>query len=173
MLGGIAVLGGYLYSSFGKPVPAALDYKQAVYTIDGVPMRLYQPGTETAPTDLVYFGNEVSADLDGDGRVDMAFIVSRQTSPKDTVYYAVAALRTESGYVGSDGYLLGTNIAPQSTFMSQYPRHKDVVVFAYADRPIGAVTTDSPSVGKSVFLKIDPSANRWAIVLDPASAESL
>ncbi len=167
------MLGSYLYSSFARPVEVARDYKQAVYTIDGVPMRLHQPGSDTALTDLVYFGNTVETDLDGNGLLDRAFVAVRTRESGQSVYYAVAALQTREGYVGSDGYTLGTNISPQATFMSQYPRHKDVVVFAYADRPAEAETTDSPSVGKSVFLKIDPSVNRWAIVLDPASAESL
>jgi hypothetical protein len=84
----------------------------------------------------------------------------------------VAALNTEDGYVGSDGYLLGDRVAPQSTNISQNPRHKNVVVFNYADRFPGEPMSTLPSVGKSVYLKIVPETRQWAIVEPDFEGES-
>jgi hypothetical protein len=138
----------------------ASDYKNVMFEIDG----------EAATTQ--YFGNELASDLDGDGDEDVAFVVTRETGGSGTFFYAVAALKTDDGYVGSDGYLLGDRIAPQSTNVSPNPRHVNVVVFNYADRLPDEPMTASPSVGKSVYLKIVPETNRWAIVEPDFEGES-
>jgi hypothetical protein len=111
-------------------------------------------------------------DLDGDGNDDVAFIVTQETGGSGVFYYAVAALNTENGYVGTDGYLLGDRIAPQSTTVSPNPRHKNVVVFNYADREVGEPMTTQPSVGQSVYLKVDIDSMRWGIVEPDFEGES-
>jgi hypothetical protein len=145
--------------------PPASSYQDATYTIDGKPVKIGQGG-------IAYFGNAVTADLDGDGRLDKAFIITSQPGGSGTFYYAVAARNTPGGYVGSDGYLLGDRIAPQSTTMSPNPVQKYVVVFNYADRNPGEPMTTQPSVGKSVYLKIDPASNQWGIVIPNFEGES-
>lgn len=150
--------GVYFYYRGSQVAPGAgnSDYKAATFLIEGE--RVAIDGTVTR-----YFGNEVRADLNGDGVEDVAFIITRSLGGTGTFYYAVAAVKTSAGYVGSDGYFLGDRIAPQSTSMSANPRHKQVVVFNYADRAAGEPMVTTPSVGKSVYLKLDQN-NSWGIV---------
>ena len=98
--------------------------------------------------------------------------MTQEQGGSGTFFYAVAALNTERGYVGSDGYFLGDRIAPQSTNESPNPRHVDVIVVNYADRAPGEPMTAAPSVGKSAYLKIDPEAMQWAVVEPDFEGES-
>ncbi len=152
--GGFYALNSYIYEE--KQAPAASDYRDAEFVIDGTRVAL---GDSTR-----YFGNELKMDLNDDGREDVAFIISHSGGGSGTFYYAVAALNTERGYVGSDGYLLGDRIAPQSTNVSPNPRHRGVVVFNYADRAEGEPMVASPSVGKSAYLKLNVDTMQWGIV---------
>lgn len=183
LVGGFFALNAYIYEE--KQATAATDYKDAEFMIDGQRVKLEDgvAETEAAPGSAStvvtrYFGNEVKTDLDGDGREDVAFILTQSTGGSGTFYYAVAALNTERGYVGSDAYLLGDRIAPQSTNLSQNPNHVRVVVFNYADRlpaqagAPGEPMTARPSVGTSVYLKIDPSSMQWGIVEPDFEGES-
>ncbi|CAN5755382.1 hypothetical protein BH11PAT2_BH11PAT2_02170 [soil metagenome] len=155
------------------------DYKNSEYTIEGSPVRLVNgvAETETVPgsaskTVTRYFGNELRTDLNGDGKEDVVFLLTQSGGGSGTFYYVVAALATNNGYIGSDGYLLGDRIAPQTTEVSQNPRQKYVIVVNYADRgphdPMSAI----PSIGKSVYLKIDPATMRWGIVAPNFEGES-
>ena len=165
---------GTLFSSFEIPgtVTSAQDEKNATYSIegesvnliDGIAMHDSAPGA-ASKTITRYFGNALLTDLDGDGAEDdVAFIVTQDNGGSGTFYYAVAAVKTDEGFVGSDGYFLGDRVAPQSTNLSPNPRHKHVVVFNYADRPKDAAMSEHPSEGKSVYLKLVPETMRWAIV---------
>ena len=157
------------------------DYRNASYTIEGKVVKLSDgySESEVAPGSAAkiitrYFGNERVTDLDGDGKDDdVAFIVTQETGGSGVFYYAVAALNTENGYVGTDGYLLGDRIAPQSTTVSPNPRHKNVVVFNYADREVGQSMTTQPSVGQSLYLKVDIDSMRWGIVEPDFEGESV
>lgn len=179
---GVLVLVGAAgaYSWYGKEVSrVATDYKDAAFTIDGHRVQLQGGVAETpaAPGSAAmittrYFGNELITDLDGDGRNDAAFIVTQDGGGSGTFYYAVAARNTDHGYVGSDGYLLGDRIAPQSTNLSQNPHQKYVVVFNYADRAPGEPMATSPSVGKSIYLKLDPEHMQWGVVEPDFEGES-
>lgn len=147
------------------------DYKNLSYMIDGQQVKL-QNGvaeTEAAPgssSKIItrYFGNELKTDLNGDSKEDVVFLLTQETGGSGVFYYAVSALTTEKGYIGSDGYLLGDRIAPQTTELSKNPRHKNVIVVNYADRKIGEPMTAQPSVGKSVYLKLDTASMQWGIV---------
>ncbi len=142
LVGGFFALNSYIYEE--KQAVAVADYKDAEFFIEGERVKLENgfAETEAAPgsaskTVTRYFDNELKTDLDDDGREDVAFILTRETGGSGAFFYAVAALNTNRGYLGSDGYLLGDRIAPQSTNVSQNPRHKYVVVFNYADRAPG------------------------------------
>lgn len=169
----ILATGSYIYysSMSGGDLAAAGGYKDATYVINGERVTFVNGVAETAAAPgsatrvmTRHFGNELVTDLDGDGREDVAFVVTQTTGGSGTFYYAVAARNTSTGYVGSDGYLLGDRIAPQSTNVSPNPRHKHVVVFNYADRTPDEPFTATPSVGKSVYLKLDASTMQWGIV---------
>lgn len=142
-------------------------YKNALYQIGDQYVQLRDgyaetniPGSDAKVVTRV-FGNEIVTDLDGDEDQDVAFIVTQETGGSGTFYYAVAALRTPEGYIGSYGYLLGDRIAPQSTALSQNPDHKFVVTFNYADRDPSEPMTAKPTVGKTAYLKITPNTNQW------------
>ena len=176
----VAVAGYLVFSQLEKEKGVETDYKNTSYLIEGNSVQLIDGYSESdvvsgsaTKTITRYFGNELVTDLDGDGDDDVAFILTQETGGSGTFYYAVAALHTENdGYVGSDGYLLGDRIAPQSTNVSPNPRHKNVVVFNYADRAQGESMSTQPSVGKSVYLKLVPESMRWGIVVPDFEGES-
>lgn len=160
-------------------LPIASDHKNAEYVIEGEKVKLHDgiSETETAPgsaskTITRYFGNELKTDLNGDGREDVAFLLTQERGGSGTFFYAVAALNTSHGYAGSDGYLLGDRIAPQSTNISLNPRHKNVIVFNYADRVLGEPLSARPSLGKSVYLKLNTETMQWGVVLPDFEGES-
>lgn len=177
LVGGFFAFNSYIYNE--KQADGVADYKNGTYVIEGQRVTLKDgvAETEAAPgsaSKIVtkYFGNELKTDLDGDGREDVAFIVTQTTSGSGTFYYAVAARNTKKGYVGSDGYLLGDRIAPQPTHLSIHVRHKYVVVFNYAERAAGEPMSTQPSVGKSTYLKLVPETMQWAIVEPNFEGES-
>ena len=156
------------------------SHADATFMIDGVPVTLTNgyaetdvvPGSATK-TITRYFGNELSTDLNGDGTEDTAFVLTQETGGSGTFYYAVAVLATEEGYIGSDGYLLGDRISPQSTEPSPNPRHQQVVVFNYADRLPDEPMTAVPSVGKSAYLKLNEETMQWGVVEPDFEGESI
>jgi hypothetical protein len=160
------------------PVPGT-EYRNVEYVIEGQRITLADglAEAETSPGSASrivtrYFGNELKTDLNDDGRDDVVFLLTQQRGGSGTFFYAVAALNTEAGYLGSDGYLLGDRIAPQTTAMSRNPRHKNVIVVDYDDRRSDEPMTAQPSVGKSVFLKLDAETVRWGIVTPDFEGES-
>ncbi|HRH55704.1 MAG TPA: hypothetical protein PK609_02455 [Candidatus Paceibacterota bacterium] len=171
------VFNAYIYNE--KQATATADYKNAEYFIDGSPIQLKDgvavveaaPGSASKITTR-YFGNEYESDLNNDGREDVVFLVTQDTGGSGTFYYVVAALNTERGYVGSDGYLLGDRIAPQTINASSNPRHKNVIIANYADRAANEPMTAQPSIGKSAYLKLDIESMRWGIVEPNFEGES-
>lgn len=172
LLAAIILIGGFLifnfYTNKNKPedeqVVAPKNYKEIEYMIEGKSLGL---GGE-----LDYFGNELFTDLNDDGRDDVVFLVTHQPGGSGTFYYAVSALDTGNGYVGSDGYLLGDRIAPQNIQLSPNPKHMNVIVVNYADRLAGEPMTTQPSVGKSAYLKLDVDQMQWGIVVPDFEGES-
>lgn len=157
----------------------AIDHKNATYLIDGKQVTLRDgvaeveaaPGSASKMTTR-YFGNEVRADLNDDGREDVVFLLTNDGGGSGTFYYVVAALNTEQGYVGSDAFFLGDRIAPQTTEMSQNLAHENVVVVNYAERAAGEPMTTQPSMGKSVWLKLDPETMQWGEVVQNFEGEA-
>lgn len=145
--------------------PSATDYRNTVFTIGGREVRLINGTAAGGDVMTRYFGNDLKTDLNGDGIPDMAFLVTQERGGSGTFYYVVGAVQKEDGtYVGSDGYLLGDRIAPQNITESMNSRHKYVIVANYADRAAGEPMTAAPSVGKSVYLKLNPETMQWGIV---------
>lgn len=166
-----------------KPSHEALeqsaDPKNMSYRLDWKTIQLHDGVYEEAVSEdsaskrvVKYFGNEVQSDLNGDGMEDIAFIATEEGGGSGVFYYAFAMVSTPTGYVGSDGYLLGDRIAPQSTEISTEGKHSQVVVFNFADRKEGEQFSTPPSVSKSVYLKIDPETRSWGVVLPSFEGES-
>ena len=151
---------------------AATEYRNAEYMIEGQRIKLADgiAGAETSPASASrivtrYFGNELKTDLNDDGRQDVVFLLTQQRGGSGTFFYAVAALNTPAGYIGSDGYLLGDRIAPRTTEVSRNPRHKNVIVINYQDRRPDEPMTEKPSVGKNVYVKLDADTVRWSSLI--------
>lgn len=178
---GVAVLVyfGALYYNNTQSEEVMSDYKNATYIIEGESVTLVDGVSEVeavpdSGSKIVtrYFGNDFVTDLDGDGREDVVFLLTQETGGSGIFYYAVAALNTEEGFVGSDGYLLGDRVAPQTINLSPNERHKYVVVVNYVDRADGEEMSAYPSVGKSAYLKLDVPRMQWAIVEPDFEGES-
>jgi len=182
----IVLIGGYFmwnsyYPKTNLPEEQTADsYKNITFTIDGRDIKLTDGFSEmeivpesASKITTRYFGNEFKTDLNDDGLEDIVFLLTQEQGGSGTFFYAVAAIKTDTGYVGSDGYLLGDRISPQTTNLSPNPDHKNVIVVNYADRLPGEPMTADPSIGKSVYLKIDPETNRWEIVVPDFEGETL
>lgn len=135
------------------------SHKDATYAIEGQSVTLKNGLAETAGPDgsaskiiTTYFGNEARFDFDGDGREDVAFLLTQSRGGSGTFFYVVAALNTSKGYFGSQAVLLGDRIAPQSTNLDK----GGIIVVNYADRAPGEAFTVQPSIGKSIWLLLDP-----------------
>jgi len=160
------------------------DYKDATYTIEGRAVALSRgvSEVEAAPGGAAkiitrYFGNQVKHDLNDDGREDVAFILTQETGGSGVFFYFVAALNTPEGYVGSHAVLLGDRIAPQTTHMdegitSAGTQRQNVIVVNYATRFPGEPFTVKPSLGKSLWLKLDPTTMQFAEVMQNFEGES-
>lgn len=153
------------------PTVQSFSPQDTTYTIDNQSVTLVAGAAETeaAPGSATkvstnYFGNEVRTDLNNDGREDMVFLLTQSTGGTGTFFYAVAALNTEAGWVGSQGYFLGDRIAPQTTEKSQNPSHQNVIVVNYMERSEDQAMTEQPSIGKSVWLKLDTQTMAFAEV---------
>ncbi len=186
----IVVIGIGVFFFMGKSanVPTALqspqgqlgvDPKNATYTIEGKTVTLVNgvseveaaPGSASKITTR-YFGNEVKSDLNGDGREDIVFLLTQNTGGTSTFYYVVAALNMGAGYISSQGIFLGDRIAPQTTEISQNPSHKNVIVVNYADRAPNEPMTAQPSIGKSIWLKLDPKTLQFGEVIQNFEGEA-
>lgn len=143
----------------------------AVELVDGVAVTQVAPDSEATAT-TTYFGNEVLVDLDLDGREDVVFLVTQSRGGSGTFFYVVAALQRDNGWEGSAGYLLGDRIAPQSTELSHNPSHENVIVINYAERAEGEPMTSQPSVGVSVWLKLDLGQLTWGDVEQDFAGEA-
>jgi len=131
------------------PCPGSGDYKNTSYKIEGQKVVLKNGISDT----VRYFGNEAFGDLNGDGRNDVAFIVTQSPGGSGTFYYVVVALKGREKYLGTNAILLGDRIAPQTTEI----RNSEIIV-NYADRKLGEPMTALPSVGVSKYFNIVSNA---------------
>lgn len=80
-------------------------------------------------------------------------------------------------YIGSQAFLLGDRIAPQTTAMDEGrtvrgTKRQNVIVINYAVRLPGEPFTARPSAGRSVWLKLDPATMRFGEVARNFEGES-
>ena len=181
-VGGFFILNPYSYNE--KQATMVADYKDAQYVIEGQHIKLEDGVAETvaAPGSASkvvtrYFGNEVVTDLNDDGREDIVFLLTQETGGSGIFYYVVAALNTADGYVGSQAVFLGDRIAPQTTHMdegitSKGTNRQNVIVVNYAVRLPGEPFTVRPTLGKSIWLKLDPATMRFGEVAQNFEGES-
>lgn len=137
-----------------------IDPRNASYIIDGEKYTLIDGYNEkevvkdsSSKIITKYFGNEVYLDLNNNGGEDVVFLLTQETGGSGTFFYAVAAINTNEGWVGSNAVFIGDRIAPQSTdFSTDYG---SVAVVNYLERNDGEAMTDESSLGKSIWLKFN------------------
>ena len=108
-----------------------------------------------------YFGNDVRADFDKDGKEDVAFLVTQNNGGSGTFYYLVVRLNNGYSSKGSYGLFLGDRIAPQNTEVED----GNVIVVNYADRKLEDSFVIPPSVGKSLLVSLDPKTMQFGEVI--------
>jgi len=135
---------------------AGASHRDATYEVAGKAVTLQgglsevaaAPGSASKVTTRV-FGNEATGDLNGDGRPDIAFLLTQSPGGSGTFFYAVAALNTANGYTGTNAVLLGDRIAPQTTRIVD-----GLIEVNYAERKAGEPMTAQPSVGVTKRLRV-------------------
>lgn len=145
----------YLYVLPEDGIAPAIDPKNATYEIDEKQVTLTDgtsivQDTPASKTITAYFGNEAKGDLDSDGDEDVAFILIQNGGGSGTFVYAVAAINTGKGYLGTNGILLGDRIAPQTTEIRD-----GVILVNYADRLPDEPMAAQPSVGVTLRAKVE------------------
>ena len=143
-----------------SPAPTATESHDGTYIIEGQHITLTNGLSEiqAAPGSASkiitrYFGNDVAADFDLDGRQDLAFIVTQDSGGSGTFYYVVALLNKASGAMGTHAALLGDRIAPQTLELAG----KNTLIANFAVRKKGEGFDVSPSVGRSLYLRLNAS----------------
>ncbi len=163
----IALIGVLTYFAYNRNAKVSVlekvsDPKNTTYKIVGENVTLVN-GKATSPAApgsasmivTEYFGNEVKYDFDKDGREDSAFILTQSTGGSGTFYFLVFALNKEAGFQGSEGLYIGDRIAPQTTELSTDPSREGMVIVNFADRKPGESFAVAPSMGKSLWAKLD------------------
>jgi heat shock protein HslJ len=165
--------------AFNSYVPSGnqtnADYKNAEYAIEGERIKLENGVAETegelgsvAKVMTRYFGNVANGDLNADGIPDVAFILTQDTGGSGTFYYVVGAIQNKDGeYSGTSGVFLGDRIAPQTTEIQN-----GIVIVNYADRAADESFTTSPSIGKSIWLKLNPTTMQFGEVAQNFEGEA-
>ncbi len=146
----ILLLIGTLFSQKKLVGESIMD---VTYSISGRPIQLVKQPTKDVGL-ATYFGNEIITDLNNDGNADSVFLITQERTTGEVLYYLVAALKTDTGYVGSQAMLIGDRIAPQTTEVQQ--GYTNRIIINYAVRKPGENMTASPSVGKSMYVLFDP-----------------
>ena len=179
LVAGIAVaalgflwLNGYIYRQEQGGVE---NYREVEFRMSGERVQLVDDEARTrrmmgaASESIVrYFGNSATGDLNGDGVPDAAFLVTQEAGGSGTFFYAVGAIRNAAGrFQGTDAVLIGDRIAPQSTEIRD-----GLLVVNYVDRAPGEPMVAQPSVGKSLYLKLDPRTFQFGEVVQDFEGES-
>jgi len=151
--------------SFGGPKkddariahPSVIDPLNASYMVEGQKIRLIdgRSETEAAPGSAAkvitsVFGKPVYGNIDGQGDVDAALILTYDSGGSGTFFYVAAALNVKGNYRGTHAVLLGDRVAPQNVSV-----RNGVIVANYVDRRPEESMAASPSVGRSKYLIIE------------------
>ena len=138
----------------------AVDPLNATYVIDGKEVTLVNgvaeqeaaPGSATKVV-TKYFGNAVDIDLNSDGLMDSAFLLTQDGGGTGTFFYTAAALNMAGSTKGTNAIFLGDRIAPQSTNVD--PNISVQYIVNYLDRKVSDPMSAQPSVAISRTFKLD------------------
>ena len=175
LVGAFFLFNSYIYNQKQADPNYGKSPKDTTYVVDGRAVTLVNGVSEVeavpgSASKIVtrYFGNEVTLDLDDDGRDDSVFLLTEDRGGSGTFYYVVAALNKESGYVGSQALLLGDRISPQTTEKGK----GKIVIVNYTDRARGEDFSVQPSVGKSIWLLLDAESMQFGEVAQNFEGEA-
>ncbi|MEK7640930.1 MAG: hypothetical protein AAB389_02960 [Patescibacteria group bacterium] len=130
------------------------DHKDATYTLNGKPITMASAG-------IKYFGNESRGDVNGDKLEDVVFLFTYDGGGSGTFYYVAAALKNADGlYKGTNAFLVGDRIAPQTTEIREIVIRgisSSEIYVNFAERKPGEPFTTRPSVGVTLYLKVTPA----------------
>ncbi len=152
--------GEFTFEQNGVPLTICKDASKQTFIVDGESVTLTDgvlvkevaPGSVAKDT-IRYFGNEAKGDINGDGKEDTVFLVTKETGGTGLFYYLVGMLATDVLPKGTKAVLIGDRIAPQTTEVRD-----GIILVNYADRKTGEAFTVQPSVGKTLRLKLDTIA---------------
>jgi hypothetical protein len=139
-----------------------VDPQNATYIIDGKEVTLVNgvaeqeaaPGSATKVV-TKYFGNAVDIDLNSDGLMDSAFLLTQDGGGSGTFFYVAAAINNGGSTQGTNAIFLGDRIAPQSTNVD--PNNPVQFIVNYMERKASDPMSAQPSVAVSRTFKLDNS----------------
>ena len=135
-----------------------IDPLNATYIIEGKSVTLIAGKAEqeivtgsASKLKTMAFGIPTKGDLNNDGIVDAALILTQNSGGSGTFYYAAAAVyNSKNGKtVGTNGILLGDRIAPQNVLING-----ETIVVNYADRNKGESMATPPSLGITKYFGV-------------------
>lgn len=138
--------------------PEIIDHNSAgplnaTYTIEGREVTLQngsasQEIATSSATRVItqVVGGPVFGNLNRNGNEDAALILSQNSGGSGTFYYLVAAIKTENGYMGTNGLLMGDRVDPGVPFINN-----EVAGVSYLDRKSEDSFADEPSVQKHAY----------------------
>ena len=133
------------------------DPLNATYIIEGQKIRLIDghseaeivPGSATKVITSV-FGKPAYGNIDGQGNVDAALILTYDPGGSGTFYYVAAARNLDGVYHGTNAILLGDRVAPQNIEV-----RNGMIVVNYAERRTSEPLSAAPTVGRSKYLVLE------------------
>ena len=133
------------------PNITSADHRAATYTLNGKPITMASAG-------IKYFGNEARGDVNGDKLEDVVFLFTYDGGGSGTFYYVAAALKnSDGGYKGTNAFLVGDRIAPQTTEIREIVIRgisSSEIYVNFAERKPGEPFTARPSQGVTLYLKV-------------------
>ncbi len=168
VIGGVISFGGAKMDDARIVNLSATDPLNATYMVEGQKIRLIDGRSETesvpgSATKVItsVFGKPVYGNIDGEGDVDAALILTYDSGGSGTFYYVAAALDVNGFYLGTRAILLGDRVAPKNISV-----RNGVIVANYADRRLDEPMAVSPSVGRSKYLTLERNVLKEIAPLD-------
>jgi heat shock protein HslJ len=132
-----------------KNIEYRIDDEVFVLTNGKFEQQISQDSTNRVLVQL--FGEPIFGDLDDDGDMDAAAILTYSGGGSGTFYYGTFAMLTDGVYTSTNTLFLGDRIAPQNIDIQD-----GRAVFNYAERLLDEPMTTSPSQAKSFWVKYNP-----------------